>query len=149
MTIQRPLLLCILLLMVLGGGFLTGFATRPGAWYEALAKPAFTPPGWAFPLAWSILYVLIAVAGYRAILHETRRTIQVWCLQLALNFLWPIVFFGAQQIAIAFIVIMLLMAAILTFIGMARDGWARLLFVPYAAWVAFAAVLNGSILAAN
>jgi tryptophan-rich sensory protein len=149
MMIKRPFLLCSVLLLVVGGGFLIGFATRPGAWYASLAKPAFTPPGWAFPLAWFILYVLIAIAGYRAILHETRRTIQIWCFQLALNFLWPIVFFGAQQVAMAFIVIMLLLAAILTFMSMASDGWARLLFAPYAAWVAFAVVLNGSILAAN
>ena len=149
MTIKRPLLLAGLLLLVLGGGFLIGFATRPGAWYAALNKPWFTPPGWVFPLAWSVLYVLIAIAGYRAILNEQRRPVQLWCVQLALNFLWPIVFFGAQQITLGFIVIMLLLAAILTFMSMARDGWARLSFAPYAAWVAFAAILNGAILKAN
>ena len=149
MTIKRPLLLAGLLLLVLGGGFLIGFATRPGAWYAALTKPSFTPPDWVFPLAWAVLYVLIAIAGYRAILNEQRRTVQLWCVQLALNFLWPIVFFGAQQIAMGFIVIMLLLAAILTFMSMAKDGWARALFAPYAAWVAFAAVLNGAILKAN
>ena len=149
MSIKRPLLLAGLLLLVLGGGFLIGFATRPGIWYAALNKPSFTPPGWVFPLAWAVLYVLIAIAGYRAILNEQRRTVQVWCFQLALNFLWPIVFFGAQNIALGFIVIMLLLAAILTFMSMARDGWARLLFVPYAAWVVFAAVLNGAIFKTN
>jgi translocator protein len=149
MSVTRPLLLAGLLLLVVGGGFLIGFATRPGAWYAALTKPSFTPPDWVFPLAWAVLYVLIAIAGYRAILNEQRRTVQLWCVQLALNFLWPIVFFGAQQIAMGFIVIMLLLAAILTFMSMAKDGWARALFAPYAGWVAFAAVLNGAILKAN
>lgn len=149
MKIQRPLVLGGFLLLVLGGGFLIGYATRPGAWYEALAKPSFTPPNWVFPVAWTILYVCIAVAGYRVFLQERGRTFQLWGMQLALNFVWPVIFFGARQIEIAFMVIMLLLAVILAFLSVVRDGWARLLFAPYAAWVAFAAVLNGYIVSAN
>ena len=75
----------------------------------------------------------------------------LWWTQLVLNFLWSPVFFGAHQIGLALAVILLLLAAILAFIATAwrQNRVAAWLFVPYAAWVAFASVLNGSIFALN
>ena len=71
----------------------------------------------------------------------------VWFIQLALNFIWSPVFFGAHNIGVALVIIALLLTAILAFIVMRwqRDRVAALLFTPYAAWVAFATLLNGSI----
>lgn len=154
MTSRVPrtgVLVCFLALVV-GGGLGIGYATAPGEWYTTLATPSFTPPAWVFPIAWTVLYVLIAIAGWRTFVREAGgRSMKIWWLQLFLNFLWPIVFFGAHAIGMAFAIIMLLLSAIVLFIANVapRDGLSALLFTPYAAWVAFAAILNGAIFAAN
>ena len=96
--------------------------------------------------------VLIAVAGWRVRhRHRNRWSMKIWWAQLALNFLWTPVFFGAHQIGLALVCILLMLAAILVFIATVwrLDRVAAWLFVPYAAWVAFASLLNGSIWAMN
>lgn len=145
---QRFGSLILFLVLVVGGGLAIGFFTAPGAWYAALAKPAFNPPNWIFAPVWTVLYVMIAVAGWRS--FERDRSgwpTKLWCAQLALNFLWSPVFFGMQRIGLALIVILLLLAGILAFLAVAwrQDRTAAWLFAPYAAWVAFASVLNGAI----
>jgi tryptophan-rich sensory protein len=133
---------------VLGGGLVLGFLTAPGEWYAVLAKPAFNPPAWMFGPVWTALYVLIAVAGWRVWQHDRAGgPMKLWWTQLVLNFLWTPVFFAAHQIGTALLVILLLLLAILAFIATAwrQDRVAAWLFVPYAAWVAFASALNGSI----
>jgi translocator protein len=134
--------------MVLGGGLSIGFLTAPGDWYAGLAKPSFNPPNWLFAPVWAVLYVLIAIAGWR--IYERNCTgwpMRLWWAQLALNFVWSPVFFGAHRIGLAFAVILLLLAVVLAFIAASwrNDRVAAWLFAPYAAWVAFASVLNGSI----
>lgn len=149
---KRYLLLILFLVLVLGGGLLLGFLTAPGEWYAGLAKPAFNPPGWLFGPVWTVLYVLIAVAGWRIWQRERRGwPMKLWWAQLGLNFLWSPVLFAAHQIGLAFLVIFLMLAAILAFIATAwrQDHLAAWLFLPYAAWVAFASALNGSIWALN
>jgi tryptophan-rich sensory protein len=124
----------------------------PGPWYGALAKPPFNPPNWVFGPAWTILYVLIAVAGWR-IWERDRggRAMKAWWAQMFLNFAWSPVFFTLQSVGGALVIVVLMLAAILAFIGLAwnRDRIAALLFVPYAAWVSFATLLNASILWLN
>lgn len=140
------------ILLVVGGGLLIGFFTAPGPWYEALAKPPFNPPNWLFGPVWTILYVLIAVAGWRIWRHPSAgNAMKLWWLQLLLNFLWSPVFFGMEQVRLALVVILALLVVILAFIAVAwaRDRVSAVLFVPYAAWVAFASLLNASILALN
>lgn len=144
--------LVLFVALVLGGGTLIGVSTAPGDWYAALAKPSFNPPNWIFAPVWSTLYVLIAVAGWRIWRHARASTAMgLWWLQLVLNFLWSPVFFSAHQIGAALAIIVTLLAAIFGFIVTAwrRDRVAALLFVPYAAWVAFASLLNASILMLN
>jgi tryptophan-rich sensory protein len=144
--------LVLFLALVLGGGLLMGFLTAPGEWYAGLAKPAFNPPAWIFGPVWTVLYVLIAVAGWRSWQRDRGGLpMRLWWGQLVLNFLWTPAFFGAHQIGLAFLVILALLATILAFIAAAwpRDRVAAWLFIPYAAWVAFASLLNGSILALN
>lgn len=145
---SRTVSLIPFLALVLGGGVVLGFLTTPGAWFASLAKPSFNPPGWLFGPVWTVLYVLIAVSGWRVWQRDRSGwPMKLWWAQLALNFLWTPVFFGAHQIGLALVVILLMLAAILAFIATAwrGDSVAALLFVPYAAWVAFASLLNGSI----
>lgn len=149
---NQRLALLLFVVLVLGGGLAIGWLTPPDAWYAQLTKPAFNPPGWVFGPVWSVLYVLIAVAGWRVWRRErSSAAMWLWWTQLALNFLWSPTFFAAHRIGLAFAVILLLLAAILAFIATAwrQDRVAAWLFTPYAAWVAFAALLNGSILALN
>jgi translocator protein len=149
---SRRISLILFLVLVVGGGLAIGYLTAPGEWYAQLAKPAFNPPGWIFGPAWTALYILIAIAGWR--LWQRDRSgwlMKLWWAQLALNFLWSPVFFSAHQIGLALAVILLLLAVILAFIAATwrQDRLAAWLFMPYAAWVAFASVLNASMFAMN
>jgi tryptophan-rich sensory protein len=145
---QRLASMTLFVLLVVGGGLAIGSFTIPGEWYAGLAKPAFNPPNWIFAPVWTLLYVLIAVAGWRIFeRHRGGWPMKIWCVQLALNFLWSPAFFVAHRIGLALVVILLLLAATLAFIAAAwrQDRTAAWLFAPYAAWVAFASVLNGAI----
>lgn len=140
------------ILLAVGGGLLIGVFTGPGAWYQALAKPSFNPPGWVFAPVWTALYILIAIAGWRVWQADRSGTaMKLWWLQLVLNFLWSPVFFSMQSIGGALAVILALLVAILAFIAAAwnTDRLAAWLFVPYLAWVAFASLLNGAIRVLN
>ena len=140
------------LVLVLGGGLAVGFLTAPGAWFAGLAKPAFNPPNWIFAPAWTVLYVLIAVAGWRVWQHgRDSRAMRLWLAQLGFNFLWSPAFFTLHQIGLALGIIVLLLITIAGFIAAAwrQDRLASLLFVPYAAWVGFATVLNAALLRLN
>ena len=143
--------LCLFLALVLGGGLTIGILTAPGAWYAALSKPPFNPPNWIFAPVWTTLYIMIAIAGWRVWRPKSNRPIQLWWAQLVLNFIWSPIFFTAHRIDIALGVIVLLLITIISFIMTTwrRDKIASLLFVPYAAWVAFASVLNGVLLYLN
>lgn len=144
----RFLPLVLFLVLVVGGGLLLGTANPPGAWYAGLEKPPFNPPAWVFAPVWTVLYVAIAVAGWRIWrLRDTRGAMTAWWLQLGLNFLWTPVFFGLQAVGWALVVILALLGAIAGFVVLAwdRDRPAALLFLPYGAWVAFATLLTASI----
>jgi tryptophan-rich sensory protein len=149
---NRTVSLILFLVIVLGGGLAMGRFFMPGEWYAGLAKPSFNPPGWLFGPVWTLLYVFIAIAGWR-VWNRDRRGVamKLWWGQLALNFLWTPTFFGVHQIGLAFLVIVMLLAVILAFIVSAwrLDALAAGLFVPYAAWVGFASVLNGTIWSMN
>jgi tryptophan-rich sensory protein len=151
MTSPRIALIFFLMLAI-GGGLGIGFLTAPGNWYAGLAKPSFNPPGWVFAPVWTVLYVLIATVGWRIWRAARGRwPMRLWWAQLVLNFLWSPIFFSAHQIGLALLVIVLLLVAILALIAV---GWrqhrlASWLLVPYAAWVAFASVLNAEIFMLN
>lgn len=150
MTQRRSLFL--FLVLVVGGGLFVGALFTPGAWYAGLAKPAVNPPGWVFGPTWTLLYVLIAVAGWRVWKGDRGcPAMKLWWAQLALNYGWTPVFFGTQQIGLALLVLLLLLTTIVAFIVVAwrTDRAAAWLFAPYAAWVAFATLLNASILVLN
>jgi tryptophan-rich sensory protein len=142
--------LILFLALVVGGGTAIGLLTGPDAWFAGLIKPAFQPPDWLFAPVWTFLYICIAIAGWRAFgapLENDGLLAALWAAQLVFNFAWSPVFFGGHAIAIALLVIVLLLATILLFIATAwrRDRVAALLFLPYAAWVAFATLLNAAL----
>ncbi|UVC12604.1 tryptophan-rich sensory protein (plasmid) [Rhizobium sp. TH2] len=144
-------ILVLFLLVVIGVGIGIGLAIQPGTWYAALRKPSFNPPNWIFGPAWTALYVLIAIAGWRTWRLEghSSRSMRFWTIQMLLNWIWTPLFFGAHQMMAGLVVIVVLLLAILLFIVTTRDTVARLCFVPYALWVGFASLLNASLLWLN
>ena len=118
-----------------------------------LQKPTFNPPNWVFAPTWTVLYVMIAVAGWRTYLQEetTALPMQLWLAQMILNFLWSPIFFTLHHIAFALAIILTLLAVIVGFIWVQwrENRPAAVLFIPYAAWVAFASLLNYSLYRLN
>lgn len=131
------------------GATLPGAAWPPGAWYERLAKPDWTPPGWVFPVVWTTLYVLMGTAAWqvwraRGQAVVRRRALRLFLVQLALNAAWTPLFFGAQQILPALVLIAVLWCVILaTLLAFRRVRPAAAgLLAPYLAWVSLATALN-------
>jgi translocator protein len=136
------------MLIVPGIGLLIGALNIPGAWYGALNKPSFNPPDWVFAPVWTILFLMIALAGFRTFESEPRGpAMRLWALQMVLNFAWSPIFFSLHRIGIALAVIVSLLAAIVAFVlrQWSADRLAAVLFIPYAAWVGFATVLNAAL----
>ncbi len=137
------------------GVLLLGFASarsvpagNDNPWYVALTKPALTPPGWVFPVAWGLLYMMMGLA-LAMILHARGArgrgvAVALFAGQLALNLSWQPLFFGAHRIEVALAVIVLMLvaaiAATLAFSRIRRS--AAWLMVPYLAWISFAGVLT-------
>ena len=139
-------------LLACGAAAATGIIFKPGAWYEALQKPKFTPPNWAFPVAWTTIYLLLAWAGYRlTVLPGSETVLALWAAQIALNTLWTPVFFGAHRILTAMVILALLWIVVATMIVMALrlDIVTGLILFPYLLWLSVAAALNLSILRHN
>ena len=138
--------------IVIGG--LSGFATARGVstWYPTLVKPSFNPPAWVFGPVWTVLYIMMGVAAYLVWRQGigadgVRVALVVFVVQLALNGLWSILFFGMQSPGWALVEIVVLWLAIGVTI---RLFWvvvpaAGALLLPYLAWVSFAMVLNASL----
>ena len=127
---------------------LAGAWCPPGDWYRALAKPDWTPPGWVFGPAWTVLYLLMATAAW----WVWRRVgwtlpLRCWLGQLALNAAWTPLFFGLKLPGWAFVEIVLLWLAIALTLREFRavERTASWLLVPYLLWVTFAAALNFTI----
>jgi len=126
-------------------------STSVDTWYTTLVKPAWNPPNVVFGPVWTLLYVLISVAAWRVWLHSehplARNTLAGFFVQLGLNALWSILFFGLRQPTLAFALIILLWLMLVWLqVRLAKiDTWAGLCWLPYLAWVSFATVLNFSI----
>jgi len=126
----------------------TGAVFRPGDWYKRLDKPGWTPPDWLFPLAWGLLYVLIAFAGWlvwlEAGLAGASTALALWAVQLVFNAGWSAVFFGLRRVGLAFVEVLALWLSIAATIAAFYpvSAAAAAMMAPYLAWVSFAAVLN-------
>jgi len=127
---------------------LGGAIAPPGAWYAGLTQPAGTPPDIAFPIAWTTLYIFMAIAAWRVWrARGVGSALGLFALQLILNACWMPVAFGLQWLGGALIVIGLLWLAVAaTMTAFWRvDRLAGLLFVPYLAWVSYACYLNAGL----
>jgi len=148
-TLTTPI---IFVLIVLGIGFAIGSANLPGSWYAGLMKPPFNPPNWVFAPVWSVIYLLIGLAGARTWQRAPYGiAMLLWIAQMLLNFAWSPIFFTWHRTGLALGIIVAMLLAIVGFIVecWAADRTAALLFVPYFAWVAFATLLNASIFMLN
>lgn len=141
-----------------GAAAATGAMFNPGAWYDSLQKPTWTPPNWAFPVVWTTLYLCIAyaamrVAGGASVAGEAGSTqaLAFWALQIAFNTLWTPIFFGLHRIRAAMVVMVGLWLAVAatTYSFFGVDFWAGALFLPYLLWVTVAGALNFSVMRLN
>lgn len=141
--------LCIAICLAVGGlAALIGMDGMRA--YPALNQPPLAPPGWLFPVVWTILYTLMGISGGMIYLsHDDcrRDALRVFALQLFLNFGWTVLFFALSLRLAAFVWIVVLEAVIVVMIAMffAIRPKAAYLQIPYFLWVAFAAYLNFSV----
>lgn len=136
-------------------GYFSGMVTRSAitTWYPTLVKPSFNPPNWVFAPVWIMLYIMMGVAGglvWNRIDFEketVKKALILFAVQLALNALWSYLFFGLKNPMLAGLEIIVLWLLIYeAYIQFAKiNKIAGYLFLPYLAWVSFAAVLNGCI----
>jgi len=133
---------------------LGSWATLPHipGWYAHLTKPWFAPPNWIFGPAWTLLYILIAVAAFRILSYvpesaQRRKALLAHFVQLFLNGLWSFAFFGAENPLLGLVVVVLLIIMVATTLVkfITLDRWAGRCFVPYLVWVSFAATLNAAV----
>jgi benzodiazapine receptor len=146
--------LVVSMVACLAAGAIGSVFTRSAipTWYATLEKPPFNPPDWVFAPVWTLLYILMGVAAFLVWRNgvrnrQIRTALIVFLIQLILNALWSVVFFGLESPLYGFIVIVILWAAILVtvlqFFRISRV--ASVLLWPYLLWVTFAAILNSSI----
>ena len=145
---KKLLILCLLVPLAVGGiaALLTGDGMDT---FETLSKPPLSPPGWLFPVVWTVLYLLMGFAIYLVLNSGeseaiVNRAVWTYAVQLAFNFVWPILFFGGKMYLLAFIwLVALWLLILLNIVQFHRlDKRAGLLLLPYILWVSFAGYLN-------
>ena len=145
----KPLLLSVLISLGTGG-LAALFTGNSMEFYQSLKQPPLSPPGWVFPLAWTILYSLMGVAAYLVWMRDStgrNGALFFYGLQLIFNFVWPLLFFNARAYLASLIWLLLLWVLILIttarfFQETKAAGW---LMIPYLLWVAFAGYLNAGV----
>lgn len=141
--------LVVSVVICLGAGFIGSFSTASNipVWYSGLVKPSFNPPNWLFGPVWTVLYIMMGVSFFlvwKSTAEKKTSAILVFIVQLMLNTLWTLIFFGMKQVFLAFIEIailwLLILLTIILFMRISRT--AAYLLLPYLLWVSFASVLN-------
>lgn len=149
MKLQRKkLFTCIAIPLFVG--ILAAFLTRDSMKnFSLLIKPSWTPPGWLFPVVWTVLYLLMGLSSYLFITSETQNTFALilYGTQLAFNFFWPILFFSLEFYWYAFLWLALLWLLIVETAALFYQSskTAAYLLLPYLLWVTFAGYLNFAI----
>ena len=131
-------------------GAAAGILTMDGmAVFAAVKKPPLSPPGWLFPIVWTLLYILMGIASalvWSANISPLRRdrALSFYALQLTANFVWPLIFFGMEMylVAVLWLVLLWLLAAITTLLFYYIAPKAGKLMLPYMLWLSFALYLN-------
>lgn len=147
----KTLIVSIAIPLLVGG--LSALLTRNSmANFESLEKPPLSPPGWLFPIVWTILFVLMGIASYlvytsNAPKEEKKQALQIYAIQLFFNFFWSILFFNLSAYSFAFVwlvaLLILILSTALAFWRISKP--AGYLLIPYIIWVIFAGYLNLSI----
>lgn len=152
MKIQWKALIISIAIPLLVGGLSALLTKNSMAAFEALQKPPFAPPGWLFPVVWTILFVLMGIASYlvytsNAPPQEKKHALQIYAIQLIFNFFWSIIFFNLSLYSFAFVwlVALLILALSTTFAFWRISRPAGYLLIPYIIWITFAGYLNLSI----
>lgn len=146
MKIQwKKLILCIAIPLAVGG--ISALLTSSGMeTFQALNKPPLSPPGWLFPVVWTLLYILMGIASYLVLTSgkPNRSALTFYGLQLLFNFFWSIIFFNLERYLFAFVWLIALWILIfittVSFYKISKP--AGYLMIPYLLWVAFAGYLN-------
>lgn len=154
---QHLKIFLICLAIPLGVGILASLLTGGGmGQYAILNNPPLSPPGWLFPVVWTALYLMMGYASYRIYTSGTapiavKKALRLYAIQLAFNFLWPLVFFGIGWYWVAFVLLLALWAAIyLTIRAFSSiDEKAGDFLLPYILWVTFAGYLNAGVALLN
>lgn len=143
----KKLLICIAIPLLVGG--LSALLTMSSMEnFEALNKPPLSPPGWLFPVVWSVLFILMGIASYLVIVNgksdDKKISITVYGIQLAFNFFWSLIFFNLEAYLFAFIWLTVLWVLIIinTVLFYKISKPAGILLLPYLLWVTFAGYLN-------
>ena len=141
----KKLIVSVLVPLAVGG--LSAFLTREGMdRFSQVEKPPLSPPAWLFPVAWTILYILMGVAAYLVWIepHKTIYAFSAYALQLFFNFFWSLIFFNLENDLFAFVWLLFLWLFILLTLLLFRKSsrTAGLLLLPYLLWVTFAGYLN-------
>ena len=149
MKINYPKLALSILISLSAGAIGSVFtASSIPTWYSTLTKPFFNPPNWIFAPVWTTLYILIGISFYLILVSKSKinknRAIQIFIIQLILNTLWSIIFFGLKSPEIALLEIFLLWVSILLTIKYFYriSKLSSYLLYPYLAWVSFATILT-------
>ena len=147
----RKLLILILNLTIplIVGGFAAALTSGGMAAFEDISKPALTPPAIVFPIVWTVLYLLMGFSAFGVATAKVKRRLRrnslgIYAFQLALNFLWTIIFFGTGNYLAAFVCLILLwLAVLLNILSFASiRPWTGYLQIPYLLWVTFSGYLN-------
>jgi len=139
----------------LGVGALSGYLTKNSmSLYQELVKPQLTPPGWIFPIVWTILFALMGISAYLIYVSDSKeknQALQIYAIQLMLNFIWSLAFFNMQAYLLAFVILILLWISIIAMIKVFYEinPLAGKIQVPYLLWVTFAGYLNLAIYLLN
>ncbi len=133
-------------------GFLGGLATSSSLqdWYLGIRKPPLNPPNWIFAPVWSVLYIMMAIAGWRlwALRSTQKNRLRIlFALQLIFNALWSFLFFGLRNPFFGLVDILLLWAILflLTCASWRADKISGLILLPYLLWTSFATYLNAAL----
>lgn len=154
---RQALILVGLVLLTLAVGYVGGLVTGPAveSWYPTLKRPDWRPPNAAFPIVWTILYILMAVGAWlvwrKRPLAEVRGALLLFAAQLGVNLAWSFLFFGARSPLAGLIDIALLIPMLLMMLAAfwRIDRLAALINLPYLVWVSFAMALNAWIYMEN
>lgn len=147
---NRKVLLFVCIMIPITVGSIAALITRDSMeMFQMLRQPPFAPPAWLFPIAWTILYILMGISSYFIMIAETdkkkkEKAILLYEYQLAVNFLWPTFFFHFEWYLFSFFWLVLLWILVLLMIlsFWKIDKRAAVLNLPYLLWLTFAGYLN-------